>query len=125
LISILPFPVITINTQSSPQVLHRFGPPAPGKTGKYAPEKLLSRQNHLQLSFGSRQNVDNFYVDGKKVNGNITKTISKDYENHVRTAQISEDVTISFRIIPVQHTGWQTSPANTTKECPAAPTTRL
>jgi hypothetical protein len=107
-------PVITINTQSSPQVLTiDFGTACTGKDGKVRSGKIIvSSESFTTFPSVRDKTFDNFYVDGKKVNGNITKTISKDYENHVRTAQISEDVTISFP----NNTGSAHRVANLTRE---------
>ena len=35
-------------------------------------------------------------VDGKKVEGSIAKTITKDQENNIRTAVIQENISITF-----------------------------
>jgi hypothetical protein len=35
-------------------------------------------------------------VDGKKIDGSVVKTISKDQENNIRTAVIQENITITF-----------------------------
>lgn len=91
-------PVITINKTASPQLISiDFGSACTGKDGIVRSGKINATSISF-TTFPSVRNVsfENFYVDGKKIEGDIIKTISKDQENNIRTAQIQEDITIAF-----------------------------
>lgn len=91
-------PVITIDTISVPQVLTiDFGTSCTGKDGKVRSGKIIVTSTSFKTFPSVRDRTfDNYYVDGNKVEGNVTKTIAKDQENHIRTATLQEDVTITF-----------------------------
>lgn len=91
-------PVITINTEVSPEVLTiDFGTACTGEDGKVRSGKIIVTSASFNTFPSVRtKTFENFYVDGKKVEGEVIKTISKDQENNIRTAEINEDVTITF-----------------------------
>jgi len=90
--------VITINNQTSPKVITiDFGTSCTGKDGKVRSGKIMVTSDSF-TTFPSVRNksFDNYVVDGKKIQGSIVKTISKDQENNIRTAVISENITINL-----------------------------
>jgi hypothetical protein len=91
-------PVITVNTEVSPEVLTiDFGTACTGEDGKVRSGKIIVTSASFKTFPSIRtKTFENFYVDGKKVVGEVIKTISKDQENNIRTAEINEDVTITF-----------------------------
>lgn len=91
-------PVITIDTTSVPQVMTiDFGTSCTGKDGKVRSGKIIVTSTAFRTFPSVRDRTfDNYYVDGNKVEGSITKTIEKVQENHIRTATLQENVTITF-----------------------------
>ena len=91
-------PVITVNKTSNPQVMTiDFGTSCTGKDGKVRSGKVIVTSTAFNTFPSVRdKSFDNYFVDGKKIEGSVTKTISKDQENNIRTAVISENVTITF-----------------------------
>jgi hypothetical protein len=90
--------VITINNTLSPKVIAiDFGTSCTGKDGKIRSGKIIITSDSF-TTFPSVRNktFDNYYVEGKKIEGTIVKTITKDQENNIRTAVISENITIKF-----------------------------
>lgn len=91
-------PVITVNKTANPQVITiDFGTSCTGKDGKVRSGKIIV----TSVSFTTFPSVrdkafDNYTVDGKKVEGSVSKTITKDQENNIRTAVIKENITITF-----------------------------
>jgi len=91
-------PVITINKTATPQVMTiDFGTSCTGKDGKIRSGKIIVTSTSF-ITFPSvrDKSFDNYYVDGKKIEGSIAKTITKDQENNIRTAVIKENITITF-----------------------------
>lgn len=91
-------PVVTVNKTSNPQVMTiDFGTSCTGKDGKVRSGKLIVTSASFTTFPSVRdKSFENYTVDGKKIEGSVTKTISKDQENNIRTAVISENVTITF-----------------------------
>ena len=90
--------LITINNTVSPNVITiDFGTSCTGKDGKIRSGKIIVTSDSF-TTFPSVRNktFDNYYVDGKKIQGSVVKTITKDQENNIRTAVISENITINF-----------------------------
>lgn len=90
--------VVTIDRKASPQVMIiDFGTGCVGKDGKTRSGKIIVTSTAFNV-FPSVRNktFENFVVEGRKIEGSVTKTISKDQENNIRTAQLQEDVTITF-----------------------------
>jgi hypothetical protein len=90
--------VVTLNTQSSPQVLTLdFGTGCTGKDGKVRSGKITVTSAGFNTFPSVRtRTFDNFFVDGKKISGSIVKTILKDNVNNTRTATLVEDITIQL-----------------------------
>ncbi len=91
-------PVVTFNTTASPEVLTiDFGTSCTGKDGKIRSGKIIITSESFKTFPSVRdKSFDNYIVDGKKITGSIVKTILKDNVNNIRTAQITENVTINF-----------------------------
>lgn len=91
-------PVITVNKTASPQVMTiDFGTSCTGKDGKKRSGKIIiTSASFTNFPSVRTKSFDNYFVDGKKIEGNIVKTISKDQENNIRTAQLQENITINF-----------------------------
>lgn len=91
-------PVITVNKTATPQVMTiDFGTSCSGKDGKIRSGKVIVTSTSFTTFPSVRdKSFDNYVVDGKKIEGSVTKTITKDQENNVRTAVIQEKITITF-----------------------------
>lgn len=91
-------PVITLDTTAVPQVLTiDFGTSCTGKDGKVRSGKIIVTSTFFKTFPSVRDKTfENYYVNGNKVEGTVTKTIEKDQVNHIRTATLQEDVTITF-----------------------------
>jgi hypothetical protein len=91
-------PVITFNQTANPKVLTiDFGTSCTGKDGKVRSGKILVSSTSVEnFAFTRTKTFDNFFVDGKKIEGTITKTITLNREDHSKVAQVVEDVTITF-----------------------------
>ncbi len=90
--------IVTLNTKVTPQVLTiDFGTSCTGKDGKVRSGKIIVTSVAFN-TFPSVRNktFDNYFVDGKKIEGSVIKTIQKDNVNNIRTASIQEDITISL-----------------------------
>jgi PBP1b-binding outer membrane lipoprotein LpoB len=91
-------PVITVNKTATPQVITiDFGTACTGKDGKVRSGKIIVTSTSFTTFPSVRdKSFDNYYVDSKKIEGSIAKTITKDQENNIRTAVIKENITITF-----------------------------
>jgi len=91
-------PVITVNKTATPQVITiDFGTACTGKDGKVRSGKIIVTSTSFTTFPSVRdKSFDNYFVDGKKIEGSVAKTITKDQENNIRTAVIKENITITF-----------------------------
>ena len=91
-------PIITVNKTAVPQVMTiDFGTACTGKDGKVRSGKIIVTSTSFNTFPSVRdKSFDNYMVDGKKVEGSIAKTITKDQENNIRTAVIQENISITF-----------------------------
>lgn len=91
-------PIISINRNAVPQVITiDFGTACTGVDGKVRSGKIIVTSASFTTFPSVREKTfENFTVDGKKLEGEIVKTIIKDHENNIRTAQIQEDITLTF-----------------------------
>lgn len=91
-------PVVTVNRTANPQVMTiDFGTSCTGKDGKVRSGKIIVTSTSFTTFPSVRdKSFENYVVDGKKIEGSVTKTISKDQENGIRTAVVTENVTITF-----------------------------
>ncbi|MDD4972551.1 MAG: hypothetical protein PHT07_24230 [Paludibacter sp.] len=91
-------PTITVDKNVMPQVMTiDFGTACSGKDGKLRSGKIIVKASTFR-SFPTRmeKTFDNYYVNGKKIEGLIRKFVVKDSLNHSRIAIVNEDVTIIF-----------------------------
>lgn len=91
-------PVVTVNKTAVPQIMTiDFGTSCTGKDGKKRSGKIIVTSAAFNTFPSVRdKSFDNYFVDGKKIEGTVTKTISKDQVNNIRTAVIAENLTITF-----------------------------
>ena len=91
-------PVITVDKTATPQVLTiDFGTACTGKDRKVRSGKIIVTSTSFNTFPSVRdKSFDNYMVDGKKIEGSIAKTITKDQENNIRTAVIQENIAITF-----------------------------
>ncbi len=73
-----------------------FGEQCVGKDGKVRSGKIIVTSSFPDNSKKRVKTFENFSVDGKKVEGIIEKTMTPQREEHMKTATIAEDVTITF-----------------------------
>ncbi len=90
--------VITIDNTSDPKVITiNFGTGCTGKDGKVRSGKIIITSTSFTDATSERvKTFENFYVDGRKVEGSVNKTITVDRQDHSRVAEILEDITITF-----------------------------
>ena len=90
--------IITLNTKVSPQVLTiDFGASCTGSDGKIRSGKIIVTSESFNTFPSIRNKIfQNYLVDGKRIEGNVVKTIQKDQINNIRTATINEDITITL-----------------------------
>jgi hypothetical protein len=91
-------PVITLNSAATPKVMTiDFGASCKGKDGKERSGKIIVTSTSLEnFTIQRTKTFDNFFVDGKKIEGTITRTLTFDREDHSKVANVKEDVTITF-----------------------------
>jgi hypothetical protein len=91
-------PTITYDKTSTPKVLTiDFGKACTGLDGKIRSGKIIVTSTSFEnVKIERVKTFENFTVDGKKIEGTISKTITIDREDHSRVAVTKEDVTITF-----------------------------
>ena len=91
-------PVITIYKNSDPQVIIiDFGTGCEGKDGKVRSGKIIITSSKFENATAERlKTFEDFFVDGKKVEGIVNKTITISLDDHTKTAILEEDITITF-----------------------------
>jgi len=91
-------PTITTNNETSPKVMTiDFGTTCTGKDGKIRSGKIIvTAESFTAIPCIRSKSFENFYVDGKKLEGSIIQTILRDTANNTRTAMMVEDITITF-----------------------------
>jgi len=89
-------PQITVDTVAVPHVMTiDFGTSCTGKDGRVRSGKILVSATSFKVFPSVRQkSFDNFVVNGKKMEGSVTKTILKDATNLIRTATLVENLTL-------------------------------
>ncbi len=90
-------PSVSLDSVSSPQVMVLdFGTSCTGKDGKIRSGKIIVTSDSFRASPSVRtKSFDNYFVNKLKIEGKVVKTIQNDFVNRMRTATISEDITIS------------------------------
>lgn len=91
-------PVVTYDQTAEPQKMTiDFGAGCTGKDWKVRSGKIIVTATSFENATSERvKTFDNFYVEGKKVEGTIRKAITIDREDRSRVAEIEEEVTITF-----------------------------
>ena len=90
--------VITIDNTADPRVITiGFGDGCTGKDGKVRSGKIIITSTSFADASSERiKTFEDFYVDGRKVEGAVNKIITISRQDHSRVAEISEDITIIF-----------------------------
>ena len=91
-------PVITYDKTSNPRKMTiDFGEGCVGRDDKTRSGKIIITSTAFENQSMERvKTFENFTVEGKKIEGEITKKITLDRENHSKVAEIKEDVTFTF-----------------------------
>ena len=91
-------PVITYDGTSDPRVITLdFGDGCAGRDGKTRSGKIIITSSSFEDTTMERtKSFEDFVVEGKKIEGEITKKITLVQEEFSRLAAIEEDVTITF-----------------------------
>ena len=91
-------PVITMNLNATPKVMTiDFGTGCKGKDGKERSGKIIVTSTSLEnFTIQRTKTFENFFVEGKKIEGTVTRTLTFDREDHSKVAIVKEDVTITF-----------------------------
>ena len=91
-------PLKTFDQTSNPKVLTLdFGTGCKGADGKMRSGKIVIKAGSFEDQTSTRTKVfDNFFVEGKKVEGTITKTIVVSSGDPSRIAKITEDITVTL-----------------------------
>lgn len=91
-------PVITYDKTSNPRkMILDFGTGCVGRDDKTRSGKIIITSNAFEnLSLERVKTFENFTVEGKKIEGKITKKITLNRENLSRVAEIKEDITVTF-----------------------------
>lgn len=89
-------PTITIDTIAVPHLMTiDFGTSCTGKDGRVRSGKILVSATSFKIFPSVRQKTfENFMIDGRKMEGTVTKTIQKDVTIAVSTATIKENVRV-------------------------------
>jgi hypothetical protein len=91
-------PAITTNSTAAPKTITiDFGTLCTGKDGKIRSGKIIvTSESFTTFPSVRKKTFENYVVDGKKIQGTILKTITKDQVNNIRTAELKENITIIF-----------------------------
>lgn len=89
-------PTITVDTIAIPHVMTiDFGTSCTGKDGRVRSGKILVSATYFKIFPSVRQKTfENFMVDGRKIDGTVSKTSQKDATNQIRTALIKENIVV-------------------------------
>lgn len=91
-------PVITYDKTSNPRkMILDFGTGCVGRDDKTRSGKIIISSTAFEnLSLERVKTFENFIVEGKKIEGKITKKITLNRENFSRVAEIKEDIKVTF-----------------------------
>lgn len=91
-------PVVTVDKKVKPVVMTiDYGDACTGKDGKVRSGKIIVKtENISRFSSSKNKTFDNFYINGRKIEGLVTKAIVKDTASKSITSIVTEDVTITY-----------------------------
>ncbi len=91
-------PSIILNLTGGQKVMTiDFGESCKGKDGRIRSGKIIvTSTSPEKFAINRVKAFENFYVDGKKIEGKIAKNITLNREDHTKVAELEEDVTITF-----------------------------
>jgi len=91
-------PVVTYDRTSTPRkMVLDYGTGCVGRDDKTRSGKILITSTAFEnLSVKREKTFDNFYVEGKKIEGKISKTVTFSREDRTRVAKVEEEITVTF-----------------------------
>jgi hypothetical protein len=91
-------PVITYDKTSNPRKMTLdFGTGCVGRDDKTRSGKIIITSSAFENQTLERvKTFENFTVEGKKIEGEISKKITLNRENHSKIAEIKENITVTF-----------------------------
>jgi hypothetical protein len=91
-------PAVTFEKTSEPhKIILDYGTGCVGRDDKTRSGKIIITSTAFENLTAKREKTfDNFYVEGKKVEGKISKTITLNREDHSRIALVEENITVTF-----------------------------
>ncbi len=90
--------VITIDNTMDPKIITiDFGTGCTGKDGKVRSGQIIITSTSFENASAERViSFRDFFVDGRKIEGVVNKTITLDSQDHSRVAEILENITVTF-----------------------------
>jgi len=103
-------PVITYYRNSDPRkMIIDFGTECEGEDGRIRSGKIIITSSSFENLMATRtKTFENFSVDGRGIDGIITKTITLNREDRTRVATVSEELTITKEDKTAHRTGTMT-----------------
>jgi hypothetical protein len=91
-------PVVTYDKTSTPRkIILDYGTGCVGKDDKTRSGKIVITSTAFEnLTVTRVKTFDNFYVEGKKIEGKISKTVIFSREDRTRIAKVEEDIKVIF-----------------------------
>ncbi len=91
-------PVVTYDRTSTPRkIILDYGTGCVGRDDKTRSGKIIITSTAFEnLSVKREKTFDNFNVEGKKIEGKISKTVTFSRQDRTRVAVVEEEVTITF-----------------------------
>jgi hypothetical protein len=91
-------PVVTYDKTSTPRkIVLDYGTGCIGRDDKTRSGKIIITSTAFEnLSVKREKTFDNFYVEGKKIEGKISKTVTFSREDRTRVAVVEEEITVTF-----------------------------
>ena len=91
-------PVITFYKNADPQVIIvDFGTGCEGKDRKVRSGRIIITSTKFKNATAECiKTFEDFYVDGKKIEGTLSKTTTLNLEDHIIVAEVEEDIAITF-----------------------------
>ncbi len=91
-------PVVTYDRTSTPRkIVLDYGTGCVGRDDRTRSGKIIITSTAFEnLSVKREKTFDNFYVEGKKMEGKISKTVTFSREDLTRVAVVEEEITVTF-----------------------------